>query len=145
MIANGRKSMGQDLAGGLLNRRRYPIVVTGGTLITLVCAAGVLSAPTMFVRPFESEFGWSAGHISMAQALQIALFGLTGPFAAAAMERYGVRKTIACALVLLACASLAVTRVNAIWQLLVWATCVGLEAGSIALSLVAATTNRWFF
>src|SRR5260370_38803853 len=126
MIANGRKSMGQDLAGGQMNRRRYPLLVTGATFITLVCAAGVLSTPTMFVRPFESEFGWSAGQISLAQALQIALFGLTGPFAAAAMVRYGVRKTIACALGLLARASLAVTRVSASWQLLLWATCVGL-------------------
>src|SRR5580700_10422719 len=144
MIANGRKSMGQDLAGGLLNRRRYPLLVTGATFITLVCAAGVLSAPTMFVRPFESEFGWSAGQISMAQALQIALFGLTGPFAAAAMERYGVRKTIAAALVLLTCTSLIVTRVTAIWQLLILSTFVGFGAGSIALTLGATVANRWF-
>jgi len=80
----------------------------------------------------------------MAQALQIALFGLTGPFAAAAMERYGVRKTIACALVLLTCASLAVTRVTALWQLLLWAGCVGIGAGSIALTLGATVANRWF-
>src|SRR5258708_17358552 len=143
MIANGRKSMGQDLAGGLRNRVRYALLVRGATFITLVCGAGVLSAPTMFVRPFESEFGWSAGQISMAQALQIALFGLTGPFAAAAMERYGVRKTIACALVLLACASLAVPRVTALWQLLLWAGCVGGGAGSIALRLGATIANRW--
>jgi sugar phosphate permease len=144
MIANERKSTLQNLAVGLLERRRYPILVSGATFITLVCAAGVLSAPTMFVRPFESEYGWSAGQISMAQALQIALFGLTGPFAAAAMERYGVRKTIACALVLLTCASLAVTRVTALWQLLLWAGCVGVGAGSIALTLGATVANRWF-
>lgn len=134
----------QNLTGRLLDRRCYPVLVTGATFITLVCAAGILSAPTMFVRPFESEFGWSAGQISMAQALQIALFGLTGPFAAAAMERYGVRKTIAGALALLACASLVVTRVSSIWQLLLWATMVGIGAGCIALTLGATIANRWF-
>ena len=92
--------------GSLLNRRHYPFLVVGTTFVTLVSAAGVLSSLTMFVRPFEAEFGWSAGQISMAQALQIGLFGLTGPFAAAAMERYGVRKTIAGALALLTYTSL---------------------------------------
>jgi MFS family permease len=80
----------------------------------------------------------------MAQALQIGLFGLTGPFAAAAMERYGVRKTIAGALALLTCTSLFVTRVSVIWQLLIWATFVGIGAGSIALTLGATVANRWF-
>ena len=126
MTANGTKT-----DRSLLNRRHYPFVVVGTTFVTLVSAAGVLSALTMFVRPFESEFGWSAGQISMAQALQIALFGLTGPFAAAAMERYGVRKTIAAALALLTCTSLIVTRVTAIWQLLILSTFVGLDRKSV--------------
>ena len=139
MTANGTKT-----GLSLLNRRHYPFLVVGTTFVTLVSAAGVLSALTMFVRPFESEFGWSAGQISMAQALQIALFGLTGPFAAAAMERYGVRKTIAAALVLLTCTSLIVTRVTAIWQLLILSTFVGFGAGSIALTLGATVANRWF-
>lgn len=143
MITNGKKN-GWWYLGGLLTNHHYPLVVTGTTFITLVASAGMLSSLTMFVRPFESEFGWSAGQISMAQAVQIALFGLTGPFAAAAMERYGVRKTIASALVLLTCAALAVTRVNAIWQLLLCATCVGLGAGAIALTLGATIANRWF-
>jgi sugar phosphate permease len=130
--------------GSLLSRRHYPFLVVVTTFITLVSSAGVLSSLTMFVRPFESEYGWSAGQISMAQALQIGLFGLTGPFAAAAMERYGVRKTIAFALALLSGATFAVTRVTAIWQLLICATFVGIGAGSIALTLGATVANRWF-
>ncbi|MBV9999517.1 MAG: MFS transporter [Verrucomicrobia bacterium] len=128
----------------VFKRLPYPFLVAAVTFVTLVAAAGVLSVPTMYVRPFESEFGWSAGQVSMAQALQIALFGLTGPFAAAAMERYGVRKTIACALGVLAIASLSVTRVTALWQLLPWAAVVGVGAGTIALTLGATIANRWF-
>ncbi len=75
----------------------------------------------MYVRPFENEFGWSDGVISNALALQIALYGLTGPFAAAAMERYGVRKTAVVAIALLAAAMLALTRIDSAWQLLLWA------------------------
>ena len=128
----------------VVKRVPYPFLVAAVTFVTLVASAGVLSVATMYVRPFENEFGWSAGQIAVAQALQIALFGLTGPFAAAAMERYGVRRTIACALGLLALASLGVTRVTALWQLLPWAAVVGVGAGAISLTLGATIANRWF-
>ena len=90
----------------MVKRAFYPIVVAGITFVVLVAAAGVRAVPTMYVRPFENEFGWSDGVISNALALQIALYGLTGPFAAAAMERYGVRATIVTALTVLAAALL---------------------------------------
>lgn len=140
-----RATVDASRARGLSAKRLpYPFLVAAVTFVTLVAAAGVLSVPTMYVRPFQNEFGWSAGQVAIAQALQIALFGLTGPFAAAAMERYGVRRTIACALGLLAVASLGVTRVTAHWQLLPWAAAVGVGAGTISLTLGATIANRWF-
>ena len=127
-----------------MKRSYYPIVVAAVTFIVLVVAAGIRSVPTMYVRPFESEFGWSAGVISNALALQIALYGLTGPFAAAAMERYGVRNTIVAAVALLAAAMLALTRIDAAWQLLPWAGIAGIGVGCLALALGATIANRWF-
>lgn len=93
-----------------MKRSYYPIVIAAVTFVVMVAAAGVRAVPTMYVRPFESEFGWSDGVISNALALQIALYGLTGPFAAAAMERYGVRATMIAALAVLAAAMVALTR-----------------------------------
>jgi MFS family permease len=127
-----------------MRRPGYPIVVALVTFIVLVVAAGVRSVPTMYVQPFEREFGWSDGMISNALALQIALYGLTGPFAAAAMERYGIRNTVFAALGLVAAAMLAVTQVHAAWQLLPWAGAAGIGVGCMALSLGATIANRWF-
>ncbi|HUA09330.1 MAG TPA: MFS transporter [Candidatus Acidoferrales bacterium] len=125
-------------------RTYYPFLVAAVTFVVLVVAAGVRSVPTMYVRPFEQEFGWSDGLISNALALQIALYGLTGPFAAAAMERYGVRKTVVAAVALLAFAMLALTRITAAWQLLPWAAVAGIGVGCLALALGATIANRWF-
>jgi sugar phosphate permease len=127
-----------------VKRSYYPIVVAAVTFIVLVVAAGVRSVPTMYVQPFEHEFGWSAGVISNALALQIALYGLTGPFAAAAMERYGVRNTVVVAVALLAAAMVALTRIDAAWQLLPWAGIAGIGVGCLALALGATIANRWF-
>ncbi|HEX3467894.1 MAG TPA: MFS transporter [Candidatus Elarobacter sp.] len=122
----------------------YGWFVVGATFLTLVTVAGILTAPTMFIQPFEKEFGWSDRTISIAIGIQIALFGLTGPFAAAAMERFGVRRTVVSALCLLACAEVGVTFVHAAWQLPIWGACVGLGAGSIALMFGTTIATRWF-
>jgi MFS family permease len=125
-------------------RVHYGWFVVAATFVTLVTTAGILTAPTMFMQPMEAEFGWDARPISTAIGIQIALFGLTGPFAAAAMERFGVRRTIACALALLACAEFFVTTIHAAWELPIWGVLVGLGAGSIALTFGATIATRWF-
>ena len=44
--------------------------------------------------PLESEFGWNRAVISAAVAINIALFGLIGPFAASVMDRWGLRRVV---------------------------------------------------
>ena len=126
------------------SRVHYAWFVAGATFVTLVCTAGILTAPTMFMLPMESEFGWDARPLSASIGIQIALFGLTGPFAAAAMERFGVRRTVVSALALLAIAEFGITFVRAAWQLPFWGAAVGLGAGSIALTFGATIATRWF-
>ena len=126
------------------SRVHYAWFVAGATFVTLVCTAGILTAPTMFMLPMEAEFGWDARPLSVSIGIQIALFGLTGPFAAAAMERFGVRRTVVAALVLLAIAEFGITFVRAAWQLPFWGAAVGLGAGSIALTFGATIATRWF-
>jgi MFS family permease len=125
-------------------RVHYGWFVAAATFVTLVTTAGILTAPTMFIQPMDKEFGWDARPISTAIGIQIALFGLTGPFAAAAMERFGVRRTVVCALALLAFAEFFVTGIHAAWQLPIWGAMVGLGAGSIALMFGATIATRWF-
>ena len=73
------------------------------------------------------------------------LYGLTAPFAAALMERFGIRRVVMCALLVVALGSGLTVFMTASWQLvLLWGVLVGLGTGSMALSLVATVTGRWF-
>ena len=73
------------------------------------------------------------------------LFGLTAPFAAALMERFGVRRVVACALTPVALGSGLTLVMTSPWQLwLLWGVAVGLGTGSLALVLGAIVANRWF-
>ncbi len=113
--------------------------------VLAICAAGVRSAPTMLIRPLETEFHWSAATISLAIGVNIALFGLMGPFAAALFERFGMRATLCWALFVLSLAWALSAFVREPWQLfLLWGIFVGLGTGSIGLVLGATIVNRWF-
>jgi MFS family permease len=100
----------------------------------------VLCAPKIY-----HEFGWSRGTIGAAVSLNLALYGLTAPFAAALMDRFGIRRVVAVALTVIAVGSGLTVWMTAAWQLwLCWGLLVGLGSGSMALAFAATVTNRWF-
>src|SRR3954449_6150411 len=119
--------------------------VAGVTFLALVGAAAFRAVPGVLIEPLHAEFGWSVSTISAAVAVNMALYGLTAPFAAALMERFGIRRVVVVALLVTATGSGLTVFMTASWQLvLLWGFLVGLGTGSMALSLVATVTGRWF-
>jgi predicted MFS family arabinose efflux permease len=119
--------------------------VAAVTFLALVGAAAFRAVPGVLIDPLRDEFGWSVSTISAAVAVNMALYGLTAPFAAALMERFGIRRVVMCALVVVALGSGLTVFMTTSWQLvLLWGVLVGLGTGSMALSLVATVTGRWF-
>jgi MFS family permease len=127
-------------------RRIHPAWwVAAVTFLALVGAAGFRAVPGVLMQPLNAEFGWSISTISAAVAVNMALYGLTAPFAAALMERFGIRKVVTAALLVVAAGSGLTVFMTASWQLvLCWGVLVGLGTGSMALALVATVTGRWF-
>ena len=72
--------------------------VAAVTFLALVGAAGFRAVPGVLMDPLHDEFGWSVATISLAVAVNMALYGLTAPFAAALMERFGIRRVVTAAL-----------------------------------------------
>ena len=68
----------------------YAWVVAIVTFVILLVTAGIRATPGVLMLSLEREFGWSRAVISSAVAINIALFGLIGPFAASVMDRWGV-------------------------------------------------------
>ena len=120
-------------------------IVAGVAFVATVGAAGFRATPGVMINPLHQEFGWSTGIISLAVSVNLILFGLTAPFAAALMERWGMRKVVSSALLLVAAGSGLTVFMKASWQLvLCWGVLVGLGTGSMAMSFVATVTGRWF-
>ncbi|WP_372495507.1 MFS transporter [Saccharopolyspora soli] len=113
--------------------------------IALVGAAAFRSVPGVFMNPLHDEFGWPHSVISAAVSLNLLLFGLTAPFAAALMVRFGIRRVTVTALLLVAAGSGLTVFMTASWQLVVcWGLLVGLGTGSMALAFVSTVVDRWF-
>lgn len=115
------------------------------TMAALVAAAGFRSSTGALLVPIEDEFGWSRATTSGAVSLNLIVYGLTAPFAAALMERFGVRRVVAAALTLVAVGSGLTLVMTSPWQLwLLWGFAVGIGAGALALVFGAIVANRWF-
>jgi len=115
------------------------------TFFTLVATAGFRSAPSVLIVPLEDAFGWSREQISLAISVNVLLYGLTAPFAAALMERFTVRKVVMASLTTVSTGAFLTTFVHAPWQLvLTWGVVVGIGTGSMALVFAATVANRWF-
>ncbi|MFJ5552259.1 MFS transporter [Streptomyces sp. NPDC093225] len=119
--------------------------VAAVTFVTIVGAAAFASLPGLLIEPLHTEFDWSRGTIGLGVSVNLALYGLTAPFAAALMDRFGIRRVVAVALTVIAAGSLLTVWMTAAWQLvLYWGVLVGLGSGSMALAFAATVTNRWF-
>lgn len=127
-------------------RRVHPAWwVAAVTFLALLGAAGFRAAPGALMVPLHAEFGWSTSVMSLAVGTNLVLFGLTAPFAAALMDRFGIRRVVTAALVLVALGAGGSTAMTASWHLLVfWGLLIGLGTGSMALVLAATVANRWF-
>jgi predicted MFS family arabinose efflux permease len=127
-------------------RRFHPAwTVAAVAFLALVGAAGFRAAPGVLMVPLQEEFGWSTTVLSAAVSINLVLFGLTAPFAAALMERFGIRAVTAIALVLIGTGSALTVLVNQSWQiLLTWGLLIGLGTGSMALVFAATIANTWF-
>ena len=115
------------------------------TFFTLMASAGYRSAPSVLIVPLEDAFGWSRSQISLAVSINVLLFGLVAPFAAALMERFTVRKVVMSALTLVAISSTSTIFITQPWHLwALWGIGVGVGTGAMALVFAATIANRWF-
>ena len=113
--------------------------------LALVGAASFRAAPSVLIDPLHEDFGWSRASISAAVSVNLILYGLTSPFAAALMERFGIRAVVTSALALISLGSGLTIFMTSSWQLiLLWGVFVGLGTGSMALAFVATVVDRWF-
>src|SRR3979490_1872913 len=134
------------LSAALARRNiHYGWAMVGVTFLTALISAGTVGAPGVFIVPLQNEFGWTTAGISSALSIRFILFGLMAPFAAALLNRHGLRNVTLSALLIVASALVASLAMTKAWQLmLLWGVVIGIGTGMTALVLGATIAARWF-
>lgn len=123
----------------------YAWVVAAVTFVVLLVAAGVRTAPGVFLTLMEIEYGWSRGSISFAVAVSLVAFGLGGPFGGSLIDRFGPRLVMVAGLALIALGLAPMLIMTSLWQLhLFWGLFAGIGTGMVATVLGATVAQRWF-
>lgn len=119
--------------------------VAAVTMLALVAGAAFRSSTGALLQPLEEDFGWSRAQTSGAVTANLVVYGLTAPFAAAAMERFGIKRVVLAGLTLCALGSGLTLLMSDLWQLwTLWGLFVGIGTGVMALVFGSIVANRWF-
>src|SRR5215210_5177151 len=123
--------------------RAWAIAVAAGAAI--VTAGAFTTVPGLLVTPLHDSYGWDRGHIALAASVNMVLFGLTAPLAAALMDRIGIRRVVVGALLLVAVGALLTSVMTRPWQLVAyWGVLIGLGSGCLTMTFAASITRSWF-
>lgn len=122
----------------------YGWFVVALSFLANLTAAGIRSAPSVLIHPFEAEFGWSRTAIAAAASLNLLLLGVFAPFGGWLIDRFGARRVILACLSAIAAALIGTVFVRELWQLIVlWGLVLGIATG-VTPPLGASIASRWF-
>ncbi|MDT3424813.1 MFS family permease [Paenibacillus forsythiae] len=123
----------------------YGWTVVAIVFLVLLVSAGISSIPSVLMMQFEHEFGWSRSAVSGALSIRIFLYGLMGPFSAALMARFGVRRIMLLTMSLLTISLALTSFMTELWQFIaLWGVVIGLATGALANVLGVTVAGRWF-
>lgn len=131
--------------GGCLKKWHYSWIILAVTFISIIVAGIIRSSAGVFIDPFEQDFGWSRPTISLAFAVSLFLYGFSGPFMAAFVEKYGLKRMMLGSMTLLSIALACTFFMQKEWQLiLIWGVMMGIGSGLFLTVLSTQVANRWF-
>lgn len=128
-----------------MKKIHYSWIILIITFISIIVAGIIRSSSGVFIEPFETEFSWSRSQISFAFAVGLFLYGFSGPFMAAFVETFGLKRVMQYSMSLLAIGLLSTLYMKEQWQLiLVWGVLIGIGSGLFLTVLSTQVANRWF-
>jgi predicted MFS family arabinose efflux permease len=129
-------------------RRFHPAWTTVAVAaLALIAAGSFATIAGLITEPLVETKGWSRTGIGAAVAVNMVLYGVVGPFAAAMMDRYGIRRVTSYALLALLASSVltAIWTPSVFWFVLWFGFAIGVGTGSITTVFAATVANRWFY
>lgn len=120
-------------------------VVLAAVMLAMLAASGLRSMFGVFIKPLEAEFGWDRVSLSGAAALSLFLLGAVGPLVGRLADRWGPRRVLALALLVLGVGTIGSSLVRSLWHVYVASgILMAAGAGGTAMSTASTVAARWF-
>lgn len=104
-----------------------------------------MASSGVFLTPFEQEFGWNRQVISLAFGISLFFYGFAGPFMAALLQKFGLKKMMLASMGTLLIGLLLIFLMNQSWQLIIiWGAIIGLGSSLFLTVLSPYVANHWF-
>lgn len=104
-----------------------------------------MASSGVFLTPFEQEFGWNRQVISLAFGISLFFYGFAGPFMAALLQKFGLKKMMLASMGTLLIGLLLIFLMNQSWQLIIiWGVIIGLGSSLFLTVLSPYVANHWF-
>jgi MFS family permease len=126
-------------------RIHYAWVVLGVLVVIMIAANGLRSSFGVFIKPMETELGWTRTSLSGAAALSLFLFGAIAPLAGRMADVWGGRTVFTASLGMMGLSAVASAYVSQLWHLyLASGIAMALGAGGGTLTSAVPLAARWF-
>src|SRR3954470_3120248 len=126
-------------------RRHYAWTVLGLCFFAILCAQGVRLGFGAFVRPWEAAFGVSRGDIALIGSLSFLVYGGSQPFVGRAVDRFGIRRTLAVSTLVVAAGMALSAAAQSPWQLAItYGVVASLGFGGASGVAASVAVTYWF-
>jgi sugar phosphate permease len=126
-------------------RRHYAWTVLALCFFAILCAQGVRLSFGAFVRPWEDEFGVSRGTITLIGSLSFLVYGGSQPFVGRLVDRFGIRRTLTVACLLVAAGLALSALVRSPWQLAItYGVIASIGFGGASGVAASVAVTYWF-
>ncbi|HWK22423.1 MAG TPA: MFS transporter [Ureibacillus sp.] len=128
-----------------MRKFHYSWVILAVTFIAIIVAGIIRSSSGIFLDPFETEFNWGRPTISFAFAVCLFFYGFSGPFMAAFVDVFGLKRMMLYSMGILSIGLGLTFVMKNEWQLvLIWGVMLGIGSSLFLTVLSTQVANRWF-
>src|SRR5262245_53890778 len=127
------------------SRIHYAWIVLAASVVIVLFASGLRAVFGVFIKPMEATFGWDRASLSGAAALSLLLLGAVSPVVGWLADRWGPRRVMLVACLVLATGTVLSSQVMRLWQIYVTAgVLMAVGSGGMGMATVASVSARWF-
>lgn len=128
-----------------MKRIHYSWFILIIAFFSIIVSGIIVASSGVFLTPFEKDFGWDRPVISLAFGICMLFYGISGPFMAALLEKFGLKKMMLASMATLLIGLLLIFVMNQSWQLIIiWGIIIGLGSSLFLTVLSPYVANHWF-